>query len=201
MPTLAPWFLAIAGCIPNLVTPGLDTDSGVEPWVPPENGWFQGEPPGDLRAEGFDVGEVVPDFRLADQHGQQVALWQFYGHVIVLDVSTMWCSPCRELAETAQETRDAYADQSVEYVTILVEDIEGENPDTSDLMTWVDYYGLEMPVVADVDKGYSGALVSNGQYPALVVIDRTMQVADVVATPTDAALRIAVDAVLADSGS
>jgi peroxiredoxin len=185
----------LSACVPNLVSPDLGEDSDV-PWTAPDNSWFQGQVPSDLEAEGFGVGQVPPDFRLVDQHGDTVSLWQFHGQIIVLDISTMWCSPCRELAEEAQETRDHYQEHGFEYVTLLAEDVEGADPDGTDLQAWVEYYGLEMPVVADPGKVYTSGIVTNGQYPALRVIDRTMRVHASVVTPTDAALRAAVDELL-----
>ena len=53
----------LTACTPVLTSP----DGGnVEPWVAPENTWPLGTPPSDLVGEGFDPGEVIPDFRMPD---------------------------------------------------------------------------------------------------------------------------------------
>ena len=95
----------LAGCVPHYTSPPDSGDTGdAWVWVPPDNDWPMSAPPEGLEGTGFDEGEVLPDFRLPDQYDQTVALWQFYGMVLVVDISTMWCGPCQNLAEDAEAT-------------------------------------------------------------------------------------------------
>jgi len=153
-------------------------------------------PPEDLTEEGFHEGEVLPDFLLPDQFGDSVSVWQFYGNVLVVDISTMWCGPCQELAQEAEATSQDYAPEGFTYLTVLPEDVEGQPPDQADLNTWVDAFDLTSPVVSDADKSYTAPAVPNGQYPVVLVVDREMRVATVVSPPTDQALREAIEAEL-----
>jgi len=185
--------VATSGCVPVLETP-----NGVDDWTwdPPENGWFLDAPPEGLVSEGFLPGEVIPDFRLVDQFGDEVSLWQFHTRIIVVDISTMWCGPCRELASEAEETFQAYASQGLIYLTVLPEDLVGEPPTVEDLNLWVDEYDLTIPVVSDPEGGWSDPAVPQGQYPIVLVVDRDLKVHDQVDPPSDANIRDAVEELL-----
>jgi thiol-disulfide isomerase/thioredoxin len=176
--------------------PSLYTDGEVMPWEAPSNDWGVGEVPSDLEAEGFGVGEVVTEFRLPDQFGEEVSLWQFYGKVVILDISTLWCAPCQDLAEEVEATYEQYASQEFEYITILPEDLEYEVPDTAELNQWVDAFGLTRPVLAD-DQAWAEVLVPAGGYPRLLLIGRDMRVLDPEIFPaTDARIREVVEEAL-----
>lgn len=167
--------LLLPACMPILVSDEVTSGAA---WEAPTNQWEVNPPPSDLKAEGFDEGEVVPDFRMMDQHGDTVSLWQFYGEVLVLDISTMWCAPCRKLAEGAQAVADEYRDQGFRYLTVFPEDADGSDqdpviPDLEDLSGWGEYYELTEPLLSDAD-GYSKAAVKDS-YPVVLVIDRKMQ--------------------------
>jgi peroxiredoxin len=193
MPAIALWLAS--GCVPVLETPGGGVDSDWS-WTAPENDWSHAEPPQGLEEGGFYEGDVAPDFRLVDQHGDEVALWQFYGNVVLLDLSTMWCAPCQELAGVAQTTSDDYADQGFVYVTILSQDFEGNPPDDEDLNAWADTFGIALPVLSDADAAYTSAAVPDAQYPGLFVVDREMKIAVRVATPSDANVREGIESTL-----
>lgn len=182
--------LAMFACVPHLTTEHPTFQGGE--WVAPENTWPLSTPPTGLVGEGFDVGQILPDVRLADQFDDEVSVWQFYGRLVVLDVSTIWCGPCRELAETAQQTADAYGDQ-LQYVTVLQEDLDGDPPTTDDLQAWADVYGLTAPVLGDGTYEGTGDAIEQGQYPALLLIDTEMNVVERVNPPTDAELLAAID--------
>jgi len=189
--------LLLAACVPDLGTSPVDTAA----WIAPDNAWPATSPPADLVGEGFYRGQVVPDFRLLDQHGEEVSLWQFYGRPVVLDISTMWCGPCQQLAGGADQTAQDYAGDQLIYLTVLPENVHGEDPSTHDLLAWVDQYGLDSPVVADPGKGWSAPAVPRAQYPFVAVLDAEMRVAARVDPPTDENLRAAIDAVLGATSS
>ncbi|MCA9490732.1 MAG: redoxin domain-containing protein [Myxococcales bacterium] len=182
--------LAMIACVPH-----LNTEHPVEPvgeWTAPENSWATSPPPAGLEGEGFDVGDIVVDVRLPDQFDDEVSVWQFFGHLVVLDVSTMWCAPCRELAETTQHTVDTYGD-ALQYVTVLQEDPDGDPPTTEDLGSWANVYGLSTPVLGDGTYEGTGAAIDNGQYPALLLIDTELHVVERINPPTDAQLVAAIE--------
>ncbi|MBM4392682.1 MAG: TlpA family protein disulfide reductase [Deltaproteobacteria bacterium] len=161
----------------------------------PENEWPVGEPPVDLLGEGYEVGEVVGDACVPDQNGDDVALWQFYGRVWVLDVSTMWCAPCQVLAHGLQEIADGYADEEFSYVTVLAEDLGSDVPDNAELNEWAGNFGIREPVLADA-VGFTSGIVRNGTYPAVLIIGRDMVVHQRLDVPSDEAIIEAVDSAL-----
>jgi len=191
-----PVFLFAAGCVPRLYSEGPVQTGGN--WEPPENTWGVGEPPASLRGTGFDPGEVPPDFRLTDQLGDEVSLWQFYGQVVLFDVSTVWCAPCRDIAAEAQATQDDYGAEGFVYLTVLQQDIDGDPPKLDDVQEWSEVFGIVgAPVVGD-DATPSATLpaIQFGQYPAVLLLDRDLVVRERVTPVTDEAIRQAIEAAL-----
>ncbi len=172
----------------------LYSDGTEEPWGAPSNSWFVGDVPTDLEGEGFGVGEVALDFLVPDQFDESVSLWQFYGQLILVDISTLWCAPCQDLAEDAEETYQDFKGQGFVYLTLLPEDLEYEVPSQDDLMLWVDRFELTAPVLAD-DMAWAEPLVPSGGFPRLILIGRDMRVIDPEIYPiTDARIRDLVEA-------
>ena len=193
------WGCGLSGCTPVLTSPQSGSDTGIAPstWVAPENQWETGSPPpSTLVAEGFAQGEVAPDMRLPDQFGDEVSLWQFYGMVIALDVSTIWCAPCRALATEVDATWEDYRDQGFMYLTVLPEDIEGDIPDQEDLVGWGEDWGVTAPILAD-GEGFSAEIEPNAEYPHVMIIDRNMKVSVTDVEPAeDASIRAAIESLL-----
>jgi thiol-disulfide isomerase/thioredoxin len=187
----------VVGCVPVLESPEGEAPSAE--WEAPVNTWPISQPPTGLEAEGYEDGQVVPDVRGIDAYGDEVSLWQFYGSVIVLDLSTQWCAPCRALAEGVQETADHYGDDLV-YLTVMPENNYNEPPSEQDILDWVEFYGITTePVLAD-PEGYSYDVVPPGSsegWPALFVIDRDLRIhGRVEGEATDANVRAVVDEIL-----
>ena len=195
----------VSGCAPHLYSPD-DTDPPAV-WVAPENTWPVSAPPDGLTGEGMEVGQTVLDVRGTDQFGDEVSLWQFSGSVVLLDISTLWCSPCQDLARTAEATYQDYRDQGFVYFTDLHENLDGGPCSQDDLNAWAafpaqndDPYDLiTAPLVSD-PKGRSGSIaaVRQGTYPALLVVGRDLKVAKRIDSPSDEAVRAAIEGVLAE---
>ena len=119
------------------------------------------------------------DFSLTDQYGDTFTLYDNYNTVMVLDFSTMWCSVCKNIAPDVQIHQDTYGPQGFLWVTILIEDVQGNDPDETDIQAWATTYGIvDSPVLAGnradfVDlSGMDGYPIS--AWPTMVVIDRGM---------------------------
>jgi len=177
-------------CTPHLVS-DIEGVSGAN-WVAPDNRWGVRAPPADLVGQGFSEGQVPHDFRLLDQYGDEVSLWQFYGSVIFLDISTMWCRPCQQIASEVTETWHDYREEGFMYLTVLPEDVEGNDPDHEDLNQWVDSFDIEAPVLGD-DGTYAYAVEPNNLWPVLMLIDRDMTILVDRIEATDAAIRGAIE--------
>ena len=187
------------GCTPVLTSPetgetGLDTCD----WTRPDNGWVGDGPSGSLCEEGFNEGEVIPDFQIVDQNGETVSLWQFYGLVVAVDVSTMWCGPCQELAEGIEEVYQEYLEEGFMYLSVLPENVSNETPAQADLEDWSAWFGITSPVLSD-DSGWSYELVPEQDWPNVLILDRDMKVFDRRVEPADEATIVSqIEAALAE---
>lgn len=187
----AVWSCLLTGCVPELTSAFAPVDCD-----PSANQWAKASQEPELYAEGFAQGQVVPDFCLDDQEAAPVQLWQFHGQVVALDVSTIWCAPCQALAQGTEETWQHYRDDGFTYVTLLAENLAGEDPTQADLQSWASNFGITAPIVGDPARGYSGPLVPDNAFPVLYVIGRDSRVHRRVVPATDEALREAIEEAL-----
>ena len=135
----------IAGCTPHLKDSG-DSHTGVDG----KYTWETWETCSQIS------GDHPCDFTLIDQDGIDVSLYDFYGDVIVLDLSTMWCGPCQMAASDTQSIQDKYAGR-ITYITVLIENLAGVDPVQEDLMLWSDVFGINAPIL-----GGSRSLIDSG---------------------------------------
>lgn len=169
------------------------TDGELEEAFPPREaayacGW-ECQDPGTLELDYSveAVGDVMPNFRLRDQCGDYVELWDFYGAYLVLDTSQSDCGPCRSMAEAEEafltELRAEGID--VRVITLMGNGLSEPygTPPESTVSEWIESYGLTDPVL--YDEGYAYAIFPdfieayNGDsfgYPAWMVVDPQMQV-------------------------
>lgn len=186
------WLTLLTGCIPVLHSPEGAVSGD---YTIPDNAWPAAESVPPLEGEGFAEGEVVEHELLPDQNGDTVDLWQFYGIVWVLDVSTIWCSPCQAMAAGLQATADKYKDDGFVYLTVLSENLDGDVPVQEELVGWSESFSiLDQPITSDT-TGFS-VPITNGQYPALLVIDRDLTVFARVDVPDEALLQAAIESAL-----
>ena len=98
----------------------------------------------------YAEGDVVDNFTLVDQHGEEVDLYSFCGRNVMLIFSAGWCGPCVALSEDAQAIQDDYEDLQI--FEILIEDARGDAPDRADLEDWAEHGGMtNVVVVGDGD--------------------------------------------------
>lgn len=185
--------LLLWGCIPVLTSAKDSAETSC--WMTANNTW-PSSTPRNLQATGFRLGQTPPDMCMLDQHGDMVSMWQFYGQVVVLDVSAEWCAPCQELAKEVDEVWHTYKDRDVIYLTILTEDNSSEVPDQSVLEHWATQFSVSAPVLADSEE-YRNDLVPNGAYPRLYILNRQLEiVVDGLNPATDASIRAAIESEL-----
>lgn len=117
---------------------------------PPEAGEMTGGTNGYYDTWG--EGDVVENFTMTDQYGQEVHLYSFCGQHIMLAFGAAWCGPCQDLASETQAIQDEYGEQGFQAIEILIGDIQDNPPEQDDLVAWMEDNGLEtIPVLDDGD--------------------------------------------------
>jgi thiol-disulfide isomerase/thioredoxin len=184
------FIFAFGACMPVLV---LD---GSEEWIQPANDWCMNPPPEETVEEGFRVGQTPLDLRMKDQKGQDVSLWQFYGKVILLDVSAEWCAPCKLLAEETEHTFQDYREDGLMYLTLLAEDEFSQLPNQEILEDWANDFAITAPVLSDTID-HRPQLVPTGAYPRLILINQDLKIEKANITPAeDAKIREEIEKLL-----
>ena len=118
------------------------------------------------------------NFELMDQNGEMVNLYDHYGKVIVIDLSAMWCGYCVNIAPKAAEYKALYGEENFIWLTLLVQDFDGNKPDVNDLKQWALMAGIDEPILAAGDmkdlSGEQGYPITG--YPTMVIISKEMVV-------------------------
>lgn len=124
----------------------------------------------------------APELQGTTLDGEQLALSEWSGHVVVVNVWGSWCGPCRaeapDLVRVARET----ADRGVRFLGIDTRD----NPDAA--RAFVRSYGVPYPSLNDIDGqmlvNFNG-IIPIAAVPSTVVIDPHGRVAARVVGKTD----------------
>jgi len=158
---------SLSSCGPaKLETTGLDTNSNID-----ERSWVTWEDCGQ------QIGEHPCNFTLLDHKSNEVELYDYYGKVIVIDFSTMWCGVCVNIAAEGDNLVTKFGEDNVIWLTVLIENQYGEPPTIEDLQSWVDMASIKVPVLGG-DRNlidYSAKIgYPISSWPTLFVIDKEM---------------------------
>ena len=126
-------------------------------------------------------GDHVCDFKLMDQNGKESSLYDHYGKVIILDFSVMWCGPCQMAGLDADPMVERLGGpEKVVYLTVLIEDMSGNDPDIKDLETWSRSLGIEInPVLAGSRQFLNNTGYHITGWPTFYFIDSDLILRDV----------------------
>ena len=171
----------IVGCKPKLTTddsatppvPQVDDSAiTISPTDSDDRSWVTWE------ACSQKVGDHPCNFSLMDQYEQMIDLYDFHEKVIVVDLSSIWCGVCQNIAAKGEEFVADYGEENVIWVTILVDGLSyGVPPSLADIQAWANNYNIIGPVLMGdrslVDLNAETGYPVTG-WPTLVVVDQNM---------------------------
>jgi|ETNvirnome_2_300_1030623.scaffolds.fasta_scaffold25046_2 thiol-disulfide isomerase/thioredoxin len=125
-------------------------------------------------------GDHPCNFTLLNQYDEEVSLYDFYGNVIVLDFSAMWCSPCQQAGADVQETVEKFKDNDVRYVTVLIENFSGDDPTLADVQSWASNLGITSEPILQGSRDLLSGSPSTGwplqSWPSFAFITSDMEI-------------------------
>lgn len=128
-----------------------------------------------------DERQPAPEVSGTTLQGDELALTDFAGDVVVLNVWGSWCAPCRAEAATLQEVSDEFTERGVQFVGINTRD------DQADAKAFERNFGITYPSLVDPDGQlqlrFRDSLPPTS-IPSTLVIDREGRVAARVLGPT-----------------
>ena len=173
--------IALTGCAPEIATtddpivdeptPQVD-DSAQRTDTEEDRSWVTWE---DCSQK---PGDHPCNFELKDQHGDMIELYDFHNKVIVVDLSSIWCVVCQNIAAKGEELVADYGDEDFAWITILIDGpTYGVPPTLTEILTWVTNYNITGPVLRG-DRSLVDLSAETGYpvtgWPTLVVIDQDM---------------------------
>jgi len=118
---------------------------------PYTGGWAIGACRDSVQSTGNAPGQIAEQFALMDQFGDTVRLHDFCDREVLLVSSTVWCGYCQVEAPGLGELYRRYEADGFIVITLLGEDMWGNAPTQQTLQGWATEFGLDHPVVADVN--------------------------------------------------
>lgn len=116
-----------------------------------------------LEKTRIDLGNAAPDFQAVNTLGQQAALSDYKGKVVVLNFWASWCEPC---VKEMPLIRDVFESNKNDMVTLFVN--VGETKGT--VQEYLTAHQFDFPVIIDV-TGKLSALYGVVGLPATFIID------------------------------
>ncbi len=120
---------------------------------------------------GQFIGDFIQAFIELDNNGNTFSLDNYKGKVILLNISAMWCSPCRSEASELMEIYNTYKERGLEIVQCIYQDEEGNSSDQSDIQRWVNEFILSFIVLTDPDGSLTDFFSFSG-IPFNVIVGR-----------------------------
>lgn len=93
---------------------------GVYQWLNPG----EEQPPGEERPADNGLAATLPEFSMPDADGNERAVSEWAGDILVINFWGTWCAPCREEVPLLIEIQEDYADQGLTVLGIALDESE-----------------------------------------------------------------------------
>ena len=113
------------------------------------------------------TGDMVPEFKVTTLDGNDIAISELKGKIILINFFATWCGPCmKELPEVEKQLWPKFKDQNFVLVSI------GREHTTEELIKWNKKKGFTFPIAADPKREVYSKFAS--QYiPRNFIVDKT----------------------------
>jgi len=92
----------------------------------------------------------------------------------------MWCGPCQRAAKDVDALVKRHGEENIVYVTLLIENQFGKDPDLRDLEYWAQSFGIEIsPVLAASRDWMNTTSYPITAWPTFFFIDQDMVLRDI----------------------
>ena len=129
------------------------------------------------------IGDEVPDFILTTFSGEQIAIGDLRGQVVVINFWASWCIPCEHEAPLFEQAYQMYKDRGVVFIGVNYADTERE------ARAYLKKYSITYPNGPDLGTRISQAFRTSG-VPETFIIGPDNSLAEVRIGPYTALLEI-----------
>ncbi|HXR71076.1 TlpA disulfide reductase family protein [Actinocrinis sp.] len=140
---------------------------------------------------------AVPDLAGTTLDGKQLALADYRGKFVVVNIWGSWCGPCRVEAPALQETYEQYQSKGVQFLGINARDINAA------ALAFVRDDHITYPSLQDPSETLLlefKTVVPPSNIPSSIIVDRTGKIATrIIGGTTEPQLKQALDKVLSGS--
>ncbi len=163
----APWLIV---CIAALA--GLAAGAGVRHvWLKPAA--EPADPGGAAQSASPDQAQVVgnkrPDFTLTDLDGDERAMGEWSGRVVLINFWATWCPPCRKEMPALDAVDEALGERGLRVVGVALDEAEA-------VRSFADERGIDYPLLIGGREAYPLLRAygnARGTLPYTVIVDRS----------------------------